>query len=51
MKNNGKLYLILGTVFLCVGITKLMTKAVSSVIAYGDFVIAVAFYVLAAKAK
>ena len=43
MKDEAKKYLILGIVFLVVGITMLMTGAVSRAIAYGDFVLAIVF--------
>ena len=46
---KGKKHLILGIVFLAVGITMLMTGAVSKTIAYGDFVIALAFFALSAR--
>ena len=48
MKNRT--YLILGIVFLAIGITMLMTGAVSRTMAYGDFVLAFAFFALSAKA-
>lgn len=51
MKGNAKTYLILGVVFLAVGITMLMTGAVSRTIAYGDFVIALVFFALSTRAK
>ena len=35
MNANAKMYLILGIVFLAVGVTMLMTAAVSRPIAYG----------------
>ena len=38
MKDEAGRYLMFGVVFLAVGITMLMTHAVSSVIAYGDLV-------------
>ena len=50
MKDEAKKYLILGIVFLVVGITMLMTGAVSRTMAYGDFVLAFAFFALSAKA-
>lgn len=50
MKSNVKTYLILGVVFLSVGITMLMTGAVSRTIAYGDFVIAFVFFALSHRA-
>ena len=51
MKFNGKTYLILGVVFLAIGITMLMTGAVSKTMAYGDLVFAAVFFVLASRAK
>ena len=48
MKN--RYYLILGIVFLAIGITVLMTGAGSRIMAYGDFVIAFAFFALSARA-
>ncbi len=50
MKDEASRYLIFGVVFLAVGITMLMTHAVSSVIAYGDLVLAVVFFVFSARA-
>ncbi len=44
MKDKAQTYLILGIVFLVVGITMLMTGAVSRTIAYGDFVLAFVFF-------
>ena len=44
MKDKAQTYLILGVVFLAVGITMLMTGAVSRTIAYGDFVLAFVFF-------
>jgi len=51
MKDKHKTYLILGVVFLALGITMLMTGAVSRPIAYGDIVLAIAFFVLSNQAK
>lgn len=51
MKGNANTYLILGVVFLAVGITMIMTGAVSRTIAYGDIVLAIAFFALSARAK
>ena len=51
MKDRGKWYLILGIVFLAVGIIMLMTGAVSRTMAYGDFVLAAAFFGLSLRAK
>ena len=51
MKDRGKWYLILGIVFLVVGITMLMTGAVSRTMAYGDFVLAIVFFGLSLRAK
>ncbi len=50
MKDEAGRYLMFGVVFLAVGITMLMTHAVSSVIAYGDLVLAVVFFVFSARA-
>ena len=50
MKDEATRYLILGVVFLAVGITMLMTHAVSSVIAYGDIVLAIVFFVFSTRA-
>ncbi|MBQ6439174.1 MAG: hypothetical protein IJJ06_03415 [Mogibacterium sp.] len=41
---SGKYYLILGIVFLAIGITMLMTGAVSRTMAYGDLVLAAVFF-------
>lgn len=41
---SAKTYLIIGVVFLAVGITMLMTGAVSRTMAYGDFVLAAVFF-------
>lgn len=49
MKNQSRTYLILGIVFLAVGITILMTGALSRTMAYGDFVIALAFFALSTR--
>ena len=49
MNGNAKTYLILGIVFLAVGVTMLMTGAVSRTIAYGDFVLAFAFLAMSAR--
>ena len=48
---KGNKYLIFGIVFLAIGITMLMTGAVSKVMAYGDFVIAAAFFALSTRAN
>ncbi len=50
MRGNPKTLLILGIVFLVIGITALLTKAVSRPIAYGDFVLAIVFFVLSTRA-
>lgn len=49
MKDKGKTYLILGVLFLAMGITFLMTGTVSKPMAYGDFVLAACFFALSAK--
>ena len=51
MKDRNKLYLILGIVFLAVGIIMLLTGAVSRTMAYGDFVLAAVFFGLSLRAK
>ena len=51
MMNNSKTYLILGIVFLVLGVVFLMTGAVSRTLAYGDFVLALAFLALSVRAK
>ena len=51
MKDKTKRYLILGIVFLAVGITMLMTGAVSRTIAYGDFVFAIIFFGMSVRAN
>ncbi|MCR5229412.1 MAG: hypothetical protein K6D03_04730 [Solobacterium sp.] len=51
MKGNANTYLILGVVFLAVGITMIMTGSVSRTMAYGDIVLALAFFALSARAK
>ena len=49
MEGKAKKYLILGVVFLVVGITMIMTHAVSSPIAFGDFVLATVFFILSSR--
>ena len=49
MEGKAKKYLILGVVFLVVGITMIMTHAVSSPIAFGDFVFAIVFFILSSR--
>ena len=49
MKINANKYLIIGIVLLAVGLTMLMTGAVSKPIAYGDFAAAIVFFVLALR--
>ncbi len=44
MKDKSNKYLILGIVFLSIGITMLMTKAVSSPIAYAGLALAFTFF-------
>ena len=51
MKDKAKRYLIFGIVFLAIGITMLMSGAVSRTMAYGDFVLAVVFFGMAARAN
>ena len=51
MKDTAGTYLILGIVFPAVGIMMFMTGAVSRTVAYGGFVIAIAFLALSARAK
>ena len=48
MEGNKK-YLIIGIVFLAIGIAMLITGAVSRTIAYGDFVLAFAFFALSLR--
>lgn len=47
---SGKKYLIFGVIFLAIGITMLMTGSGSRTMAYGDFVLAFAFFAIAVKA-
>lgn len=49
MKGNTNSYLVLGIIFLAVGIVMLMTGAVSRTMAYGDIVIAIAFFALSTR--
>ena len=49
MKGKARTYLIIGIVFLVIGIIMLVTGAVSRTIAYGDFVIALAFLAISAR--
>ena len=49
MKINANKYLVIGIVLLAVGLTMLMTGAVSKPIAYGDFAAAIVFFVLALR--
>ena len=51
MKNRSTWYLILGIVFLALEIIMLVTGAVSRTMAYGDFVLAAAFFGLSTRAK
>ncbi len=51
MKDKANMFLILGIVFLAVGITMLMTGSVSRTIAYGDFVLAFVFLGISARKK
>ena len=51
MRGNPKTLLILGIVFLVIGITALVTGAVSRTIAYGDFVLAFVFFALSSRAR
>ena len=51
MKDKAQTYLILGIVFLVVGITMLMTGGGSRTIAYGDFVLAFVFFGFSMRAK
>ena len=50
MRGNPKTLLILGIVFLVIGITALVTGVVSRPIAYGDFVLAIVFLMLSRRA-
>jgi hypothetical protein len=47
---KGNKYLIFGIVFLAIGVTMLMTGAVSRTMAYGDLVLAAAFFALSTRA-
>ena len=47
---SGKKYLIFGVIFLAIGITMLMTGSGSRTMAYGDFVLAFAFFALSKRA-
>jgi hypothetical protein len=47
---SGKKYLIFGVIFLAIGITMLMTGSGFRTMAYGDFVLAFAFFALSLKA-
>ena len=49
MKEKANKYLIFGVVFLAIGITMLMTKSVSRPIAYGDLVLAAAFFTMSMR--
>ena len=49
MESKAKRYLILGIVFLAIGITMLMNGGISRTIAYGDFVLAFAFFALSLR--
>ena len=49
MRGNPKTLMILGIVFLVIGITALVTGAVSRPIAYGDFVLAIVFLMLSRR--
>ena len=49
MKGNSNKYLILGIVVLAVGITMLITKAVSRPVACGDIVLAFLFFAMAMR--
>lgn len=49
MNGKTKTYLILGIVFLVIGIIMLVTGAVSRTMAYGDFVLALAFLAMSAR--
>ena len=51
MKNKVKRYLIFGILFLAIGITMMMTGAVSRTMAYGDFVLAMVFFAFSAREK
>ncbi len=51
MKKQAKRYLVFGIIFLVLGIIMLVTGAVSKTMAYGDFVLAIAFLGLSMRAK
>ena len=50
-KKQTKKYLVFGIIFLVLGIIMLVTGAVSKTMAYGDFVLAIAFLALSLRAK
>jgi hypothetical protein len=47
---SNKKYLIFGIVFLALGVIMLMTGGVSRTMAYGDLVLAAAFFALSTRA-
>ena len=51
MKRHARSYLILGIVFLAIGITLIMTNSGSRVMAYGDIVLAIVFFVFSKRAQ
>ena len=51
MKKQAVKYMVFGIVSLALGIVMLATGAVSKTMAYGDFVLAIAFRGLAMRAK
>ena len=51
MKDKSKVYLIVAILFLIVGIVLLVTGALSSTMAYGDFVFAIVFFAMYKREK
>ncbi len=49
--DKARQYLLLGILFLLVGMTMLLSGTVSRTIAYGDFVFALVFFAMCAKAR
>lgn len=49
MDSKAKRYLIGGVILLSIGITMLMTRAMSKPVAYGDIVLAIVFFALSLR--
>ena len=49
--SKAKQYLLLGILFLALGTMMLFSGSVSSTIAYGDFVFAIVFFGMSARAR